>query len=454
MLQIDWKANPPVRRFREKRKDQTEREAGDDPDREHDKRLWKRGSDRRRRLVEDRHIRKCQLAFQLRLFRRLFPGVELLGAEVDVVLQLAQAVALCLEPRSTTSALALARPRAKRSGFASSRCALSDAGAFSRSPRQSACEPRRDWPVGPSSSDCWRQECPWRPRSRLRQSSASLSNPREFGDPDPRGRSIGQWSRWLGGFEERSARLWRSTTPGRSPCIGWSPDPRPLPSAPPYSSWLGRLEAPRAPPPTPYAIRRVAEQTTARFGRPQQLSSPPKPSIVAARNALAMSAAWFGSPDLYLIARTFVPIIELRVDVLHEARGHPFLDALAAERRRLSEILLNLGIVGQVQSLDDVHGHPLAGDERKDVALHQHRLRRRRSIARKSDQRCRGRCSRSQLRRSGPARTATPPPPRSWSSGAPARRSMPGAEGSPELGLPTRSASCVLGQFRMTHSRV
>ena len=32
-----------------------------------------------------------------------------------------------------------------------------------------------------------------------------------------------------------------------------------------------------------------------------------EPSIVAARNALAISDAWFGSPDLYLIARTFVP---------------------------------------------------------------------------------------------------------------------------------------------------
>src|SRR5438128_7145508 len=32
-----------------------------------------------------------------------------------------------------------------------------------------------------------------------------------------------------------------------------------------------------------------------------------EPSMVAARNALAISDAWFGSPDLYLIVRTFVP---------------------------------------------------------------------------------------------------------------------------------------------------
>src|ERR1700722_9331096 len=31
------------------------------------------------------------------------------------------------------------------------------------------------------------------------------------------------------------------------------------------------------------------------------------PSIVAARNALAISDAWLGSLDLYLIVRTFVP---------------------------------------------------------------------------------------------------------------------------------------------------
>ncbi len=97
MLQIDWEANPPVRRFREKRKDQSERESGDDPDREHNERFWKRRTDRRRRFVEDRHIRKCQLAFQLRLFRRPFPGVELVSAEANVALQLAQPVALGLD---------------------------------------------------------------------------------------------------------------------------------------------------------------------------------------------------------------------------------------------------------------------------------------------------------------------------------------------------------------------
>src|SRR5271157_633457 len=32
-----------------------------------------------------------------------------------------------------------------------------------------------------------------------------------------------------------------------------------------------------------------------------------EPSMVDARNAFAISAAWFGSPDLYLIASTLVP---------------------------------------------------------------------------------------------------------------------------------------------------
>ena len=98
MFQIDWKANPPIRGFREKRKDQAERESGGDPDGQHDERFWKRRSDGRGRLVEHRHIRKCQLAFQLRLFRRPFPGVELLGAELDLVLQLTEPVALGLNP--------------------------------------------------------------------------------------------------------------------------------------------------------------------------------------------------------------------------------------------------------------------------------------------------------------------------------------------------------------------
>ena len=31
--------------------------------------------------------------------------------------------------------------------------------------------------------------------------------------------------------------------------------------------------------------------------------------MVDARNAFAISAAWLGSPDLYLIARTFVPML-------------------------------------------------------------------------------------------------------------------------------------------------
>ena len=39
MVKIDWKANPPIRRFGEKRKDQPECEAGGDPDRHHDKRF-------------------------------------------------------------------------------------------------------------------------------------------------------------------------------------------------------------------------------------------------------------------------------------------------------------------------------------------------------------------------------------------------------------------------------
>ena len=96
MLQIDRKANAPVRRFGEKRKDQAEREAGGDPDRHHDKRFWKRRIDGRGRLVEDRHIRKCQLALQLSLLGRPLAGAKLVGAEGDLTLQLVEPVALRL----------------------------------------------------------------------------------------------------------------------------------------------------------------------------------------------------------------------------------------------------------------------------------------------------------------------------------------------------------------------
>src|SRR6202034_2392597 len=67
IFQIDWKANPPIRRFGEKRQDQPEGEAGGDPDRHHDERFWKCRLDGRKRLVENGHIRKCQLALQLSL---------------------------------------------------------------------------------------------------------------------------------------------------------------------------------------------------------------------------------------------------------------------------------------------------------------------------------------------------------------------------------------------------
>ena len=96
MFQIDWKANPPIRRFGEKREDQPEREATGDSDWHHDKRFWKRWIDRRGRLIENCHIRKCQLALQLSLFGRPFPAVKLFGAKRDVALQFAEPVALPL----------------------------------------------------------------------------------------------------------------------------------------------------------------------------------------------------------------------------------------------------------------------------------------------------------------------------------------------------------------------
>ncbi len=241
MFQIDWKANPPIRRLGEKRKDQPEREAGADPDRHHDKRFWKRRIDGRRRLVENRHIRKCQLALQLSLFGRPLPGVQLVGAKLDVALQLVEPVALRLNFDQRLLRLLLARPQATRSGFAPGRCDLSDARAFSRSRRQSACEASRYSPVGPPSSDCWRRGRPWRPQSRLRQSTASLSNPREFADRDPTDRSTGRSSRWSSGSAGRSARLWRSTTPGDRHVLVGLPIAARRPWAQPYSSWLGRL---------------------------------------------------------------------------------------------------------------------------------------------------------------------------------------------------------------------
>src|SRR5208283_2126550 len=96
IFEIERKADPAIRRFREKRKDQSEREAGPDPDRNHNDGSWKRRIDGWRRLVKDRDIRKCQFALQLRLFRRPFSGIELFNAEAYVTLQFAHAVALRL----------------------------------------------------------------------------------------------------------------------------------------------------------------------------------------------------------------------------------------------------------------------------------------------------------------------------------------------------------------------
>src|ERR1700722_1289165 len=96
IFQIGWKTNPPIRRFGEKRQDQPEGEPGGNPDWHHGKRLWKRRLDGRKRLVEDGHVGKCQLALQLGLFRRPFPSVQLLSTKLDVVLQLPKAVALRL----------------------------------------------------------------------------------------------------------------------------------------------------------------------------------------------------------------------------------------------------------------------------------------------------------------------------------------------------------------------
>jgi hypothetical protein len=62
MFQIDWEADSPIRRLGEKRKDQPEGKASAYADRHDNKRLWKRRINRGGRLVENRHIRKCQLA--------------------------------------------------------------------------------------------------------------------------------------------------------------------------------------------------------------------------------------------------------------------------------------------------------------------------------------------------------------------------------------------------------
>jgi hypothetical protein len=62
IFQVNWKANPAIRCFRKKRKDQTKRESGDNPNWDYDKRLWKRRVNGRGRLVQDRHIGKGELA--------------------------------------------------------------------------------------------------------------------------------------------------------------------------------------------------------------------------------------------------------------------------------------------------------------------------------------------------------------------------------------------------------
>ena len=273
MLQIDWEANPPVRRFREKRKDQSERESGDDPDREHNERFWKRRGDRRRRLSRTVISENVSLLFS---FASSAAFSRALSCSARKLRRAAVGAAgrAGLEPRSMTSALALARPRAKRSGFASSRRALSDAGAFTAAS-----------PIG------------LRTEARLACWAIIFGL---FGPRTPLAAAISASS--VVSFSFKPARIWRSGSAGsfdrsvepvvRRLCIAvsaalaldnpgliamyWlvSRSP-PVAKGSPNWPWLGRLEAPRAPRPAPYAIRRVAEQTTARFGRPQPPSPPP-----------------------------------------------------------------------------------------------------------------------------------------------------------------------------------